>query len=142
MLILEKNRRMALAIIRAVHECNAGMRQGVVYYRSAIAAGNSTEALGLLKRAARLPFRVEARVQSLVTKYGAAYINEALSLHGATIAELQNELSPLKTYSDTLKANYQAGATADDIALDIETTAAQIDLDEAAPIPSGYVDNM
>lgn len=139
----EKNRRMAMAIIRVVHECDAGMRVGVTYYRTALARGDTVEATNLLKRAARLPYRVESRVQALVSKYGAAAINAALALVSShTLTTLQAELAPLKTYSDTLRTNYQSGATLDDIAADIETNAAQVDQDEAAPIPGDYVDDM
>lgn len=139
----EKSRRMATAIIKAVHECDAGMRQGVVYYRNAV-ANNDPQALDLLKRAARLPYRVEARVQALVTKYGAAAVNSALAeVLPVTLSDLSAELTPLKAYSDTLKDNYQnQGWTADDVANDIEATRATIDPDESAPIPAGYVDAM
>jgi len=135
----EKKRRMALALIRAVHECDAGMKQGVVYYRN---AQTPQEALDLLKRAARLPYRIEARAQALINKYGAAYLNSALSLVSSyTLSDLQSELAPLKIYSDTLKSNYLAGATLDEIAADIEANRADIDQDESAPIPAGYVDD-
>jgi len=135
----EKKRRMAQAIIRAVHECDAGMKQGVVYYRN---AQTPAEALELLKRAARLPYRIEARIQPLVTKYGTATINAALALVSTeTLATLNAELTPLKTYSDQLKANYLAGATLEEIAIDIETNRADIDYEEAAQIPPGYVDD-
>jgi len=142
-MLIEKNRRMALSIIRAVHECDAGMKQGVVYYRAAVASGNTVEALELLKRAARLPYRIESRVQPLVTKYGVANINNILAqVSNLTLADLQAELAPLKVYSDTLKDNYQnQGWTLEQIASDIETNRADIDREEAAPIPNGYVDD-
>jgi len=138
----EKNRRMALAIIKAVHECDAGMKQGVIYYRNAANRGQSLEATALLKRAARLPFRVEARVQALVTKHGASAINAVLAqVSTHTLASLQLELDPLKVYSDTLKDNFQNnGWTEEQIATDIESNRADIDQDEAAPIPVDYVD--
>lgn len=134
---------MALAIIRLVHECDAGMKQGVKYYRHALQKGDTAEAADLLKRAARLPFRIESRVQALVTKYGAAAINAALSqVSTLTLSDLQAELDPLKTYSDTLKDNFQnQGWTQEQIALDIEANRADIDLDEQAPIPGDYVDD-
>jgi hypothetical protein len=137
----EKRRRMALAVIKAVHECDAGMKQGVTYYRN---SQSPTEALELLKRAARLPYRVEARVQALVTKYGAATVNSALALvSDVTLADLQAELAPLKTYSDVLKDNYQNNSwTLEQIAADIEANRADIDQDESAPIPVGYVDDL
>jgi len=140
----EKNRRMALAIIKAVHECDAGMKQGVVYYRDSVQRGDDVEALNHLKRAARLPFRVEARVQALVTKHTASVINSVLSqVSTLTLADLQAELNPLKAYSDTLKDNYQnQGWTAEQIASDIEANRANIDPDESAPIPGSYVDDM
>lgn len=136
----EKKRRMALALIKIVHECDAGMKQGVVYYRN---AQSQAEALALLKRAARLPYRVEARAQSLVTKYGAANINAALALVSSeTLETLNVELTRLKVYSDTLKAHYlNDGWTLEQIAIDIETNRADIDQDENAPIPAGYVDD-
>lgn len=141
MILEEKRNRMARAIIKLVHECDAGMKQGVKYYRNAV---NPAEKLNHLKRAARLPYRVEARIQALVTKYGAAQVNAALSqVSTLTLGDLQAELNPLKTYSDTLKDNYQSqGWTAEQIAQDIEANRADIDSDESAPIPTGYVDDM
>lgn len=136
----EKNRRMALSIIKAVHECDAGMKQGIKYYR---AETNPTTKTELLKRAARLPYRVEARVQDLVTKHGSAAINSALSqVSTYTLTDLQNELAPLKTYSDTLKDNFQNQSwTEEQVATDIEANRLDIDTDEAAPIPVGYTDD-
>jgi hypothetical protein len=136
----EKKRRMAQALIKAVHECDAGMKQGVIYYRN---AQSPAEALELLKRAARLPYRIEARAQALVAKYGAANVNAALAtVSTLTLADLQAELDPLKAYSDTLKNHYQIGGwTKEQIAADIEANRADIDQDESAPIPGGYVDD-
>lgn len=140
MLIEEKRNRMARAIIKIVHECDAGMKNGVQYYRNAT---TTQEATGLLKRAARLPFRVEARIQALVTKYTAATVNVALfQVSTLTLSDLQAELASLKTYSDVLKDNFQnQGWTQEQIAADIEANRADIDQDETAPIPSGYTDD-
>jgi len=136
-----KYRRMANAIIRLVHECDAGMKQGVVYYRNAVAEGR--DGLNLLKRAARLPYRREAAIQALITTYSAATINAALALvSNLTLADLNAELTPLKIYSDTLKDHYQIdGWTLDQIATDIENNRSDIDKDEAAPLPLGYIDD-
>ena len=135
----ERQRRVAQAIIRAVHECDAGMKVGAGHYRN---AQSQEEAIGLLKRAARLPYRVEARVAALVAKHGAAKINQALALVSTlTLADLQAELAPLKVYSDELKDKYQnQGWTLEQIAADIEATRADIDHDENAQIPPGYID--
>lgn len=135
----EKQRRMAFAIIKAVHECDAGMKQGIVYYRNASGPG---EALGLLKRAARLPYRIEARVLALVATYTKPVLNAALAeVSTHTLASLQAELDPLKAYSDTLKDNFRnQGWTDEQIAADIEANRAEIDQDESMPIPVGYVD--
>jgi len=142
-MILEiKQRRMASEILRAVHECDAGMKQGVLYYRNAVTNGDA-QALGLLRRAVRLPFRVESRIQNLVTKYTASTINAALALVSSQkLSDLRAVLNPLKSYSDTLKDNYQnKGWTADQVATNVETNRANIDLDESAPIPVSYTDD-
>ena len=136
--------RMAREVIRIVHECDAGMRQGVLYYRNALARGETVEAFNLLKRAVRLPFRIESRVQALITKYNTAIINANLALVSSyTLSELNAELAPLKIYSDALKAHYQNdGWTLEQIAADIELNSATIDSDESAPIPDTYIDDM
>lgn len=136
----EKGNRMARAIIKIVHECDAGMKQGVAYYRN---AHSPEEAFGQLQRAVRLPYRIEARVQELVTKHGASVINSVLAqVATVKLADLQAELAPLKTYSDVLKNHYQIdGWTQEQIAVDIETNRADIDQDESAPIPVGYTDD-
>jgi hypothetical protein len=135
-----KLRRMATEMIRIVHECDVGMRLGAGYYRSSAAAGHP-DALDLLKRAARLPHRVEARIQTIITKHGAPAVNTALSLVSTlTLSDLQAELAPLKTYSDGLKTAYLGGATLDEIADDIEANRAEVDPDERVAIPSGYTD--
>ena len=136
--------RMAKRLIDVVHECDVGMRHGVAYYREAASRGQTVEALNLLKRAARLPYRVESRAQALVAKHGAATVNAALALVSTyTISDLQAELAPLKVYSDTLKDHYQIdGWTLDQIADDIELNASNLDSDEAAPVPVTYVDDM
>jgi len=142
-MILEiKQIRMAESILKAVHECDAGMKQGVLYYRNAVANADP-QAIGLLRRAARLPFRVESRIQALVTKYSAPEINAALALVSKqTLGTLRVELNTLKAYSETLRDNFQnQGWTVEQIAVDIETNRATIDADENAPIPTGYVDN-
>lgn len=143
MLAEEKRNRMARAIIKVVHECDAGMKMGVRHYRDAQVSGRTAEATELLKRAARLPFRIEARIQDLVAKYSASAVNAALAqVSTLTLTDLQAELDPLKAYSDTLKDNFQnQGWTQEQIALDIETNRADIDQDESAPIPIGYVDD-
>jgi len=138
-----KWRRMANILIKVVHECDPAMKQSIRGYRSALTdpQANST---GELKRAARLPYRVEARVQALVTKHGKAKINKALALVSTlTLSDLQAELAPLKVYSDTLKDHYQNdGWTLDQIADDIELNRADIDKDEIVPIPVGYEDDL
>jgi len=134
--------RMANSIIRIVHECDAGMKQGVQYYRAAVTAGDAVEATAQIKRAARLPHRVQARIQPLITKHGNAEMNAALALVSTqTLATINAELNPLKAYSDTLKDNFRnQGWTEAQIADDIDATRADIDTDEAAPIPLGYED--
>jgi len=133
---------MANAIIRIVHECDAGMKQGVVYYRSSLAAGDTVSATAHIKRAARLPYRTWARIEPLVTKHGNAGINAALALVSSqTLTTINAELNPLKAYSDTLKDNFRnQGWTEAQIADDIDANRADIDTDEAAPIPLGYED--
>ena len=127
-------------MIRIVHECDVGMRLGVGYYRSSASAGRP-DALDLLKRAARLPYRVEARIQEIVTKFGAAAVNAQLALvSGLSLADLQAELAPLKIYSDQIRTLYLGGATLDEIADHIEANRAMIDPDEAVRIPTGYID--
>jgi len=142
MLAEEKQNRMARTIIKIVHECDAGMKQGVLYYRDALDR-DPINAFDLLKRAARLPYRIEARVQALVTKYSASAVNTALAqVSTLTLSDLQTELAPLKVYSDTLKDNFQnQGWTQEQIATDIESNRADIDRDEAAVIPTGYADD-
>ena len=137
-----------MEIVRIVHECDAGMRAGVRVWRNEVNHGNPN-AIDFLKRAVRLPYRVEARIQDQVTKYGASIINQALAQlapilgQAITLGDLASELNTLKTYSDTLKDNYlNQGWTAEQVAQDIEANAAQIDLDEKAPIPPAYVDDM
>lgn len=154
-MVEEKLRRIAARMRALVHECDAGMKQGVVYYRNAIAArdraiaaGDSAlaaqldiEATALLKRAARLPYQREARIQAMITTYTAATLNAALAQLGAIrLSDLATELAPLKTYSDGLSVAYQGGATLEQIAQDIETNRASIDVDESVPIPVGYED--
>ena len=135
-----KQRRMATEMIRIVHECDVGMRLGAGYYRASVAVGHP-DALDLLKRAARLPYRVEARIQTMITKFGAPSVNGALALVSTlTLTDLQNELAPLKIYSDALKSAYLGGATLDQIADDIEANRAEVDPDERVVIPSGYID--
>ena len=151
--------RMAKRLIDVVHECDVGMRHGIGYYRTAIAkhanlvaAGAPqieidaayTEAFNLLRRAVRLPYRVEARAQALIDKHDAATVNAALALVSSyTLANLNAELAPLKVYSDTLKDHYQIdGWTLDQIADDIELNASNLDPDEAVLSPITYVDDM
>jgi len=135
-----RKKRIATEMIRIVHECDAGMKQGALYYRASAAAGHP-DAFNLLKRAARLPYRVEARIQALITKHGAAVVNLVLaSVSSYTLSDLATELAPLKVYSDQLKADYLAGATLDEIADDIEANRADINPDEGVPIPPAYVD--
>jgi hypothetical protein len=136
-----KQKRMATEMIRIVHECDAGMKQGVQYYRSSAAAGYP-DAQDLLRRAARLPYRVEARIQNVINTYGASNLNSALALVSTlTLADLAAELAPLKTYSDQIKSAYQGGATLDEIADHIELNRADIDVDESVPVPPAYWDD-
>jgi len=154
----EKFRRMGNNLIRVVHECNAGMRQGATYYRNAQARADATtdpaekaywetEALNLLRRAARLPYRVEARFLALLQSNGGPYtmaqINSMLAITGTGIvaADLNAELTPLKAFSDTLKTAYQGGATLSEIADLIDANAEQIGQEESIPIPGNYVDD-
>ena len=139
-----KKMRMANAIIRITHECDAGMKQGVKYYRAAVMVGDAVEATKQIKRAARLPYRVAARIQPLVTKHGNAAMNAALALVSTqTLASLNAELNPLKAYSDVLKDNFRnQGWTEAQIADDIDANRADIDTDESAPVPSGYIDEL
>ena len=136
--------RMANEILRIVHECDAGMRNGVNYYRNALSQNNPTDALNMLKRAVRLPYRVEARIQSVIDKYGVAAVNSYLAVvSNLTVADLQAELAPLKVYSDTLTSHYQNdGWTQEQIASDIEANAGTVSEDELVPIPVSYVDDM
>lgn len=135
-------KQRALKLLKLILECDAGMKQGIVYYRTAVANG-SPQALELLKRAVRLPYRIEARVQDAITKYGQATVNGWLTDNNCpNLATLQTMLAPYKTYSDTLKNNYQVlGWTEDQIASDIETNRENID-QEAFPIPPAYVDDL
>ena len=140
----EKFRRVARELIRIVHECDAGMKQGVFQYREEAQSGNPQRALGLLKRAVRLPYRVEARASEAVRKHGAARVNAALgAISTLTLADLQAVLEPLKNYSDLLVDRYRnQGWTAAQIASDIEASSADVDADEQVRIPQGYVDDM
>jgi len=135
-----KNRRMAMEMIRIVHECDAGMRQGVEYYRVSARDGRP-DATGLLARSARLPYRVEARIQAAVDKFGAPAINAALALvSNLTLADLGAELNPLKIYSDQISAARASGVTLDEIADHIKLNRAPIDRDEVLPVPPAYED--
>ena len=155
-LVEEKKKRVALAIIRIVHEVDEGMRMGVRLYRSAANHAASlpngpeknaaeAEATALLKRAARLPYRVEARILNLINIGGwsVAQINNALALVSTeTVAALQAHLDVLKTYSDVLKDNFQnQGWTESQIADDIEANRPMVDPMESVPLPVGYEDD-
>jgi hypothetical protein len=135
-----KQRRMATEMIRVVHECDVGMRLGAGYYRSSAASGRP-DAEDLLKRAARLPYRVEARIAKAIATYGIPALDSALALvSGLTMTDLAIELAPLKIYSDQIKTARQGGATLDEIADHIEANRAEVDPDERVAIPSGYTD--
>ena len=139
-----KQKRMAVAMLDHVHNCDAAMKVSVGYYRNSLNNGDTSGATGHIKRAARLPYRVEARIQAMVAKHGAAYIDAALTrISDLRLADLAAELAPLKVYSDTLKDNFQnQGWTEEQIANDIEANRADVDRDEVVPIPVGYEDDI
>lgn len=152
----EKRMRVARELIRIVHECEVGMRQGVRYFRAAQnhaaaqvpASQEETDALleatNLLKRAVRLPFRVEARMQALVGGgWTAQQLDNAIGLVSSlSWSDLTTEVTSLKAYSETLRDNKQnQGWTEIQIAEDIEANGMDIDSEEAVPVPIGYVDD-
>lgn len=151
----EKRRRIARELIRLVHECEVGMKQGVRYYRSmsnaAAAAPNGpdkiaaeAEATNLLKRAVRLPFRVQARMQALISGgWTTQQLDNAIGLVSSlTWSDLTAELTSLKAYSETLRDNKQnQGWTEGQIAEDIEANGVSPDPEESVPIPPAYVDD-
>jgi hypothetical protein len=151
----QTHRRIALEIIRIVHECEVGMRNGVRYFRAnkniadALTPGPDKDAAALeatnqLKRAVRLPYRVESRLNSVLeSRYTVAQLNNALALVSShTVQALRTELQGLQVYSETLRDRKQnQGWTEAQVATDMEASLPLPDQLESVPIPLNYVDD-
>lgn len=132
----------AAKLVRMVVTIEASMRNGINYYRIAV-SNDDPQALGVLKRAVRLPYRIEDRIQHAIDIYGLSVIDGYLSeINGPTISQLRAILQPYKDYSDQLASDYtNTIKTESQIATDIELNCEQIDTEEF-PISPGYTDVM
>lgn len=130
----------ALKLIRLALECEAGMNNGVNYWRNAVAAGDP-DAFETLKRAARLPYRITSRLQESINTYTQPVIVTWLADNNLpSLAQINTKLQPLRDYSDLLVDRYKnQGWTEDQIADDIQATMEAIDLEQFAP-EAGYTD--
>ena len=135
-------KQRAAKIITMVLTCDAAMKRGVFYWRQAVAQENP-QAFEYLQRAARLPYRLQNRIQEGINRFGASTINQWLSDNQLpSLGQLATQLQPYLDYSDLLRDRYQnQGWTEEQIATDIETNREDIDLEDF-PLSAGYTDDL
>jgi len=168
-LAAEKRRRIALLIIKIVHDCPADMRAIVSAYRNSIIVKKSLEsrltksasteeivtlnaAIDNAKSKIRSdiiaavgrPYAVSARVQAAISLHGAQVIRDSLaSVSPITVVEIMAELNALKSYTDVLRGHYRNdGWTLEQLANDIDTSLAPVDSDEQLPLPVDYSESL
>jgi len=152
----EKHERIAKVLIKAVHTCDVGMRQRVLYYRNAKtmadaataanrpadAARFTQESRRLLGEAARLPFRVEDRLEEAIRKHSLNTVRLAIErVSTIRLADMRAELAPLKIYSNELRRLRREGAGDEEIAVHIETNRLPLDVDEDVRWSDTYEDD-